>query len=256
MRARHVLFVAAALLCLAGTASPQGRNVDPGAVNRSRAMPHYRNGLDFLRAESWGEAAKAFRDAAGIDPTFEMAFYGIGRASMPQKKYLDAVAAYSKCRDLYLAQAGRQFTNQNEAQRYRQDRILEIDEAIRSYQTGPQTVQTSEALRQLQERKRQVQQNLQRGANLSFDATVPAFVSLSLGSAYFRMEKFPDAEREYKAALAVDPKTGEAHQNLAVVYLETGRFNEAEREVKAAEKVGFRVNPALKEEIAARKKAG
>ncbi len=173
---------------------------------------------------------------------------------MRQKNYLDAAAAYSKCRDLYLAQAGRQFANQNEAQRYRQDQLLEIDEVIRSYQTAPQSLQTTEALRQLQERKRQVQLNLQRGANLSIDATVPAFVSLSLGSAYFRMGKLPDAEREYKAAIAADPKTGEAHQNLAVVHLETGRYDEAEKALKAAEKAGFRVNPLLKEELAAKRK--
>ena len=48
----------------------------------------------------------------------------------------------------------------------------------------------------------------------------------------------------------------EAYSNLAVVYLQTGRFDEAERAVKSAEKVGFKVNPMLKEDIAAKKKAG
>ena len=70
------------------------------------------------------------------------------------------------------------------------------------------------------------------------------------------MGRFPEAEREYKATIAADPKTGEAYSNLAVVYLQTGRFDEAERAVKSAEKVGFKVNPMLKEDIAAKKKAG
>ena len=52
----------------------------------------------------------------------------------------------------------------------------------------------------------------------------------------------------------MNPTFGEAHSNLAVVYLITGRATEAEAEVKAAEKAGFRVNPKLKEDIAARKK--
>jgi Flp pilus assembly protein TadD len=69
------------------------------------------------------------------------------------------------------------------------------------------------------------------------------------------MGRLADAEREYKATIAADPKTGEAYSNLAVVYLETGRFEEAERAVKAAEKAGFKVNPMLKDDIAAKKKS-
>ena len=57
------------------------------------------------------------------------------------------------------------------------------------------------------------------------------------------------AEFEWKAALEVNPKLGEAHNNLAVVYLQTGRFAEAEAAIKAAEKAGFRVNPQLKEDV-------
>ena len=54
---------------------------------------------------------------------------------------------------------------------------------------------------------------------------------------------------QYRAAIEVDPKLGEAHNNLAVVYLQTGRFPEADVEITAAEKAGFRVNPQLKEDV-------
>ena len=78
---------------------------------------------------------------------------------------------------------------------------------------------------------------------------VPAWLSLALGSAYFRSNALADAEREYRAAIEVDSKLGEAHNNLAVVYMTTGRYPQADAEVKAAEKNGFRVNPQLKEDI-------
>ena len=52
---------------------------------------------------------------------------------------------------------------------------------------------------------------------------VPSFVSLELGSAYFRLDRLADAEREFRAAIAADPKFGEAHSNLALVCLLTGR---------------------------------
>ena len=79
---------------------------------------------------------------------------------------------------------------------------------------------------------------------------------MALGSAYFRLNKLEDAEREYKAAIEVSPSLGESHSNLAVVYLVTGRISEAEAAVKAAEKAGFKVNPRLKDDIAAAKKKG
>jgi Flp pilus assembly protein TadD len=83
---------------------------------------------------------------------------------------------------------------------------------------------------------------------------VPAGVSMAIGSAYFRLNDLANAEKEYKAAVEVNPNFGEAHSNLAVVYLVTGRASEAEAQVKAAENAGFRVNPKLKEDIAAKKK--
>jgi tetratricopeptide (TPR) repeat protein len=209
-----------------------------------------------LRAESWEKAAESFKRAIDIDPTFEMAYYALGRATMPQKKYADAVAALTKCRDLYHEEAGRVFSNQQEAQRYRRERLTEIDEVIRQYQGAPQTIQNAEALRQLGERRRLMQENLLHGTDVSIETSVPSFVSLALGSAFFRLGRMPDAEREYKATIDADPKTGEAHSNLAVVYLQTGRYDEADKAVKAAEKTGFKVNPMLKDDIKAKQKAG
>jgi len=39
-----------------------------------------------------------------------------------------------------------------------------------------------------------------------------------------------------------------------VVYFVTGRLPDAEAEIKAAERVGFKVNPRLKDDIAAAKR--
>ena len=84
---------------------------------------------------------------------------------------------------------------------------------------------------------------------MTVENSVPAFVYLALGSAYFRTEQFPDAEREYRAAIAVEPKSGEAFNNLAALYLQTGRYKEADEAVKSAERAGFRVHPQLKQDI-------
>jgi Flp pilus assembly protein TadD len=81
------------------------------------------------------------------------------------------------------------------------------------------------------------------------DEPTPAWLSLALGSAYFRSDKYADAEREYTNAIDVNPKFGEAHSNLAVLYLMSGRPKEAQTEIDAAEKAGFKVNPQLKADV-------
>ena len=48
----------------------------------------------------------------------------------------------------------------------------------------------------------------------------------------------------------VNSRLGEAHNNLAVLYMQTGRKKEAEEAIRAAERARFRVHPQLKADIA------
>ncbi len=221
-------------------------------VEREQARAQNRFGWEQMRSEAFEAAVKHFQRAAELDPGFEAPFYGLGRAHLALKQYVSAISALVRCRDLYRAQVGRQFSNQADAQRYRNDRVTEIDEMIRQVQSGPVTLQAQEQIRQLQDRKRQLQDAIARGSSVTIEAAVPAWVSLSLGSAYFRLGKLADAEREYKATIDADRKSGEAYNNLAVVYLETGRIPDAEAALASAKRVGFRVNPQLEQAIKGR----
>ena len=216
---------------------------------RTRAVAQSRLGWEEMRLERWAEAAQAFRRAIDIDATYEYAYYGLGRAQLALKRYVEAIAALEKCAGLYRGQAGRQFSNAQDAQRYRRDRVMEIDEQIRLLQTGPQTMQTQDLIRQFQNLRRDVQERIDRGNNMTVEISVPAFVSLSLGSAYFRAGRLDEAEREYKATVASDPKSGEAFSNLAVVYLQKERFREAQQALDSAKRTGFKINPQLEQEI-------
>ena len=218
-----------------------------------RAQTQYRVGVDLLRSENFEGAAKAFQSAIDLNPKFTLAYYGLGRSLMGLHRYAGAIDAYGQCRDLYIARAGQKFSGQIDATRYRQDRLIELNELARQFSTGPQTQQTQDTLRQIQNAIRRTNLDVDIGSNLDIDASVPAFVSVALGSAYFRANRIADAEREYKAAIAADDKAGEAHNNLAVVYMLTSRAEDAAREVALAEKSGFRVNPDLKRDIADRR---
>lgn len=240
---RKTLAFSIALLTFAITVAAQT------PPERQRAQTHNRQGWELMTAESWENAAKAFQRAIAIDATFQDAHYGLGRAQIALRQYVAAIATLTTCRQLYVAQAGQQFTNRQDSQRYRQDRITEIDEQIRQVQSMPPTAQQQNLLRQLNNQRRDIQNALVKGSSMSVNATVPPWVSLSLGSAYFRSGRLADAEREYKAAIAADGKFGEAHSNLAVVYLETNRLAEAEASLKDAKKAGFKVNPQLEQAI-------
>ena len=160
-------------------------------------------------------------------------------------------------RPLPSALAGKQFTNRQDAQRYRQDRLTEIDEAIRQYQTGPQIAGVAGARCANSRTRRRAGAGLhaQRGNSMTVANSVPAFVYARRSAAPTSVPSSgADAEREYKAAIAADPKSGEAFNNLAVVYLQTQRYKEAEDAVKAAEKAGYKVHPQLKEDIKAKLK--
>jgi tetratricopeptide (TPR) repeat protein len=234
------------MLATAGAVGPSGQTV------RERAREPYVAGLEQMRNEAFDAAGRSFTAAIGIDPEFDMAHYMLGRVHLAQKQYAAAVQSLVKARDLFAAQTGGTFTDRNEGQRVRRERLAGIDDLIGNLRAmTPQTFQIREQIRQLEERKRQIE-DLDRARDLTPDKQVPAFVSLSLGSAYFRSGKLPEAETAYLAAIAADPKTGEAHNNLAVVYFETGRYAQAKASLRAAEKAGVKVHPGLKAQIDAK----
>jgi tetratricopeptide (TPR) repeat protein len=237
-------------------ARPGAAQPRPTANDEQRANLHYRTGWELLSKESWAAAAAEFQAAIDINPQFKLAYYGLGRADMGQKKFPDAIRAYEKCRELHEAQASRNFSNKADADRVVADDVMQIDMTIGRLQAMPPSASTSTQIGQLQAQKQRLQNRLRAADTLSLTSPVPAFISLALGSAYLRAERFPDAERAYRAAVEIDPKYGEAHSNLAALYLITGRYEEAENAVKAAEKTGFKVNPGLKDDIKKRKAGG
>jgi tetratricopeptide (TPR) repeat protein len=223
-------------------------------ADEQRALEHYREGWGLIAAESWAEAAKEFQAAVDIDSRFKLAYYGLGRAHMGEKLFPPAIAAYERCSDLYRSQAGDNMKNAVDADRMVKDDVQMFDSAIQRLAQSQQSGAVLLQIRQLQMAKQRSQLRLKGTDELSLVTPVPAFVSLALGSAYFRSAHMAEAEKAYKAALDVDPKSGEAHSNLAVVYLETGRLRDADHEIREAEKSGFKVNSALKDDI--RKKSG
>jgi tetratricopeptide (TPR) repeat protein len=223
-------------------------NAQPRRYIQSPAVAPYREGMMLLADEHWREAADLFERAIDLDGQYALAFYGLGRARIGEKQYAAAVAALERCAALYLSQASERTSLQMGNASRRQDQILELRETARQIASGPQTARRQLEAQRIQDQVRDLELAMSDGIG-DMTMRVPAFVSLSLGSAHFRRGAMADAEREYRNALKAKPKMGEAHSNLAVVLLETGRPEEARTSLREAERYGYRVNRQLKEQI-------
>ena len=215
------------------------------------ALRHYRLGQDALHSEHLDIAEREFQAAARLDPTLELAPYGLGQVYMALKQYRQAIAAYTKCGEVIRGNAALVAGDEIAYQRRIDDSIKALEDELHLYSGPGRTANTPAAqanIRNIETRIRAMKDAKHRAIG-GPPAPTPAWLSLALGSAYFRTDALPDAEREYRAAIAVDPKLGEAHNNLAVVYVTTRRYSEADAEIRAAEKAGFRVNPQLKEDV-------
>jgi tetratricopeptide (TPR) repeat protein len=211
------------------------------------ALRHYRAGQELMYREAFDRAAAEFRRAVRFDPLLTLAHYGLGQASMELGEYADAIAAFSGCRDAYRRIGELSVRQAVNADRLRDDEIRELREAVRAIRSGRVAAeQPGNAVLRLESRIRDLERTRQRGHE---GVLVPAEVFFSLGSAYFRAGRLPDAEREWTAAVERNGRFGEAWNNLAALYLMTGRPARAGDAVAQAERADFPVHPQLKTDI-------
>jgi tetratricopeptide (TPR) repeat protein len=216
---------------------------------RREALRHYREGQAYLSSEEFEKAVDAFQRAIDRDPLLALAHYGLGQSYMALRRYASAIVAFRGARNAYTRLASFAHSESVAVDRQRLDEIRELRESIRALESGRMKTATqdpSHAILRLENRIRDLERAQQRDLRVS---PVPAEVSLALGSAHFRNGDMTDAEREWQAAVEVNPRFGEAFNNLAALYAMSKRKQEAEDAVRSAERAGFRVHPQLKADI-------
>jgi tetratricopeptide (TPR) repeat protein len=244
----RVLVLAAVFAFLASPARLAAQQL-ADAQSRREALAHFRAGQEFFTAEKFDRAAEEFMNAVKKDPLFTLAHYQAGQSYMNLKRYASAVQAFQRCiestRELYALSQ----TNRFAVERRRDDEIREMREAV----LAMRAMASRDPRGGYELRAEAAEQHLHdlesRRTSLDGAYRPPAEALLALGSAHFRSGDAEAAEAEWRAAIEVNPRLGEAHNNLAVIYLQTGRYAQADAEIKAAEKAGFRVNPQLKEDL-------
>lgn len=241
MRSRLTASLSVLLLAGAGPAAA----IEPDNVRLARK--HYQDGVALMRPESWDAAAEKFQAAVAADPRMVLAHYNLGQTRMAQKRYPDAVEAYSACKQSFLALSSLSQKERAERDRERRDEIRELRDSLERLHTL-KNASEMQLVTQIEDRIRLLDSmDLKDHGQPSMPAELP----LALGSAYFRQGQMDAAEREYREAARLNPRLGAAHNNLAVICLMSGRAQEASAELSLAEKSGFKVNPKLKQDVEA-----
>ena len=219
------------------------------------AVKHYRAGEDALLHELFDQAELEFRQAAKLDPLLVAAHYGLGRTMMATKRYPEAVDAFLAAREAFRRGQQLEASNAMTMQRRLDDQIkaLQDDVTMAQRATRPGNPNIQAAVTRNEDQIKTLQSLRNRGGEGPLPT--PHWLSLALGSAYFRTRDLKLAEQEYRAALEEKSDLGEGHLNLAVVCMLTGRLDEADSEVALAEKAGVKVPQGLKDDIRKRREA-
>lgn len=257
------LLTSVLVLALAGGAGPQETpQTRPPAsplaqdINREEARHHYRAGDQLMAEEAFERAAGRFRTATRMDPEYVLAYYSLGQALMKLHRYEEAVTAYTDARDALtrLSHVGQKA--QARIDQRRRDEINELQDTLQMVRSGkvkgtggrPMAMEVG-----LEERIQMLEDSQLLGAGS--EITIPAELSLALGSAYFRLGKLELAEEGFRAAIRRRGNLGAAHNNLAVTCMMTGRLEEARKEIRAAEEAGFYVSGRFKADLEEKERA-
>lgn len=244
----------ATLALVALPAFAQKRPTREEEAQQRQALEHYKKGQDAMASERLEQAVREFKTAIQIDPLMTLAHYRLGQAHMALKDYAEAEKDFLACRDAYEKINALAFTDREAVERRRDQEIDQLENYLGLIQSGQIKNTNPSVPIQIQQHIDELQRNRRKGGSEA--PTIPAEVYVGLGSAYFRQGKLAEAEKEWKTAASNNPKLGEAHNNLAALYLMGNQIEDAEKELKLAEKTGYPVNPKMKDDIKkARKEA-
>lgn len=229
------------------------------AESHDSAVARFKTGEAAILASKWPEAEGALLKAVAFDPLLAIAHYGLGQTYMSQQRYPDAVRAFDTAR-----QAFRCAPLSAEDRKIRTEQIRELREVIRGMderrlkevltkwkEINGDVATAASKIRTIQDAERRLSE---LEASLKDPDPSPPSVTLALGTALFQTGAIGEAEIAFRAVLARDPQSGDAHHNLALVCTITDRLEEAEREIAATEKAGVPVHPRLREELERRRR--
>ncbi len=252
---RTVVFL---VLLLLGIPSPAlaalGTEANSRTIQQASAL--CRKGAKALQQGDKARASESFEKALAVFPDFPDAHVGLGHLAMSESRFDDALKNYQRARQAYLSFGsilqGLREENYRETQRRMgqvRDQISSLGRSSTNARTDPrQEAEITRQLTMLQEELRRLEAIEPPRDNAAADP--PAEVWFYIGNAQFKLEKYDEARAAWETSAQLNPGFAMIHNNLAVIYWKAGRFNDAQTELATAERLGFPVNPKMKEDLA------
>lgn len=254
MRRTLCLVLLGALLLLGAAAGALADDTSPRAIQQAAAL--CRKGGKALADGDKVRASEAFEKALAVLPNFPDAHLGLGHLALGEQRYEDALGSYLRARDGYIALGGalQQIREQNYRDTQQQigqirDQISSLGRNSTNARTDPRTeAEIARKLTTLQDQMRRLE--AVEPPKPGESAEPPAEVWFYIGNAQFRLERYDEARASWEQSAKLNPSFPMIHNNLAVTYWKAGRFADAQTEVQTAERLGFPVNPKMKEDLA------
>jgi len=160
---------------------------------------------------------------------------------------------YSAVMKIKMAQVSKQ--KLEEKKQAFEDNIGELEDQIANLP------QASEVGDEVEDRKKRIQTKIdkikkqienidtQLSLPLPREEEMPAEYCYLNGNIYFKMKKFQEAHDQYQETIRLDPKHGDAYNNLAALYFQVKQYQKAMDYLNQAEENGAKVNPEFKKTV-------
>jgi tetratricopeptide (TPR) repeat protein len=255
---RAILFAIACIFLL-------GRTMDAGQVLDSKdqeILQKYKacqgdlnKGIDSFKKEKYDKAEQSFLKVLERLPEHSEASYLLAQIYYKQGNLEKGLEMIQNAEDnfavlgriLYRRQISR--TDQLNAQREQaQQEISQLESQLAQAKTDAQRAAIQQQINQIQSRlgtPEMAQEKQDRMETL----TVPGDYYYVHGNFLFKMKKYQEAMDQYLKAIEVEPRHGNAYNNIANLYFMSQQYDKALEYLEKGEANGAKVNPEFKKAI-------
>jgi len=224
-----------------------------------RANPFYLGGAELFASGKLDKAEKKLLECLKTMPGHADASYLLAQVHLKRKELPQALEAITTAEKNYAANARLQnFSHQDYLDRLRQQRQgletqrSQIEQKIQAL-GGSNNAEKGRLEQEVQlfvQSIREIDRRLNSPVAATFE--IPADYRYIHGNILFQMGAPLDAAARYREAIRLDPRHGNAYNNLALVAFSQRKYREALDYLLQAEAAGAKVNPEFKNAIESR----
>ncbi len=223
----------------------------------------FQSGQQYLTAEKYMNAEKAFKDCLEHFPKYSYAHYALAQIYYQQQKYPPALTHIQEAKKSYdyIAKLGAAAQTEyisklrDQKQKLRED-IMRNKERLAFVKNHPtmsreakqqEIVNLEGFIRHAEHTVTRIQERTLTPIAKGTD--VPGGYYYVHGNVYFKVKRYKDALDQYLQAVKAEPTFGDAYNNIANLYFLARNYQKAMHYVNKAEKNGAEVHPNFKNDI-------